>query len=237
MFFYPWLKTNASLWSKGLVDSPQLVNAPMQGIDRLNEANGDPNYQQSSPFTAYMGKTPDGQNRYWSVPLPQRILGDLTDTVFGKDLTTRAKAVDKMAENHLSTVLNVPVSGIHTLLEDAKEPGGANYRTLWDKDAPASVQTEQILQALGTKALPPAVPGAAPFAQSLIGNKDPGSLLGLVGGATFTRPDPGKEKAASALQRKLNIAISTLRKQGNDKAADALYRSLTPQVQQLNGTK
>lgn len=76
-YFYPWMKTVVSFWTKKGLFDPKWWEAPTRAIQVNNEAQGydDP----SKPFTATFGKRSDGEWRRYIIPAPQRVLENVAE--------------------------------------------------------------------------------------------------------------------------------------------------------------
>jgi hypothetical protein len=236
LFFYPWLKTIIPFWAHTLVESPQWVNAPMAAIRTNNQLSADPNLDRERPFTVHLGDDANGNPFYFSAPLPQRILADLAEMVAPQGdplggMTGRASAANRIAESHLNPLLGAAANTVQTLAAPAKEPGGANFTTLWDKDAPAEVQAAQAGTNVLERALPLplAVKQFAEFLHTLPGRPDPLAELGatagssVTGGTAYARSSPSVEKALFKLRMAMHQQITALRKGGRDDLARAVY--------------
>ncbi len=76
-YFLPWAKTAVAFWTKKGVLDPKWWSAPVRAIQENNTAQGydDP----SKPFTATLGKRPDGEFRRYTIPVPQRVTENIAE--------------------------------------------------------------------------------------------------------------------------------------------------------------
>jgi hypothetical protein len=231
LFFYPWLKTVIPLWLKTGAQSPQTWNAPMRGLQSWNAGMGDPNAGQTAPFTAYLGNH-GGRERYVSAPFPQRIIGDIASIGDPhQPLQHRLNSTANIAADHLNTLLGTLLDAARTLYETPKEPGGGNFHTLFDKDAPIATQLTQLAANAGKKLVPPFALGAPGAAKDAL--TDPLALLGVTGGYTYTRPEASQEKGISRLRHRMDRDVSKLRARGLDDAATRRYKMLQELIDAL----
>ena|GEM_PF-5531395 len=224
LFFYPWLKTIIPFWIKSGASHPQTWNAPMESISRWNAGLKDPNSGHTPPFTIYLGNH-NGHERYASLPFPQRIISDFTGIGNPhQPLQNRLNATSNLAENHLNALLGTLLDVARTQYEPAKEPGGANFHTLYDKNAPIKTQLEQLASNSAGNLIPPIVRGAPGAARDAL--TDPLALLGITGGYTYTRSQPAEEKAIWNVRNRMSRDVGNLRSRGLDEAAARRYKML-----------
>lgn len=98
MYFYPWLKTAVSFWTKqGILDPKSTIVAPERAIQANNEVEGydDPN----QPWTASTGRESDGSMRRTSMPYAGRITEDI-----GRTLALPVDAVNYFLNGDVDTL-------------------------------------------------------------------------------------------------------------------------------------
>ena len=237
-FFYPWLKTVVSQWTKNLIHNPSSVSAPARAVSGWNGALGDPN-AHTGAFTLYEGKDKSGQDQYASLPVPQRILSHLAEIVapggdLGGPLAGRAKAVMDIASGHANPGLSQGIDAIYTQAAPAQEPGSGNFHIAYNKDAPIAETIAQAAKSATGKILPPAIRGLTDNAGD-IAKGDLSSLQGLAGVNSYKLPPEGKSRAIFRLQTRFMRRIKQLRSDGDNESADKLFRIMQELEKQMEG--
>lgn len=221
-FFYPWMKTAITHWTKELANQPgPFFNAPMQGIRSANEIQGDTEDGQvpRSPFSLTLGKTPQGDFRRLALPLPQRYANDVAGMVLGNgdtkanELYQHTEPITNLLRGHLN-----PVAGT---LADAVLPGQSKYQRI---DVDAKSPTPPVAQIAGQVAQ-----RFAPPVQEIAQNaQDPlGAVMGEAG-LGFPNAHLSKDERArqTAINRAYAPAIAAAKAAGNEAEAKRLYLEL-----------
>jgi len=213
-FFYPWLKTIIPFWASTAIKNPGAVGRPINAMRTERLTAGDPNAQGERPtsdFTLYFGQNKEGNPRYWSVPLPQRILAQASTPITGAakiatgqpgGLEEMFKGPSAMALGHLNPLAGTLYDMAYTGLRGAEDPTmGGNFHTIFDKDAPNKVKLQQAGAYLAQK-----LGGPIPLERQIAGlpdwlrqiqreGIDAGEALALSGGTEYTGTDPVTNKA------------------------------------------
>lgn len=222
VLFYPWFKTAIPFWAKTLVTRPGFVALPGMGVRRWDEDMGDPDMATENPLTIDFGPNDQGGRHKMTLPSPVKFVGDITNALFPYDrdehpISSRIGAGWKVLESHLrpwgfeggdpggnAFVFGAPVLG--TLLDKAKQPGGANFQTVFNKDESAGVAAGQAAEHYAAN-LPLA--GAASSVFQSVQHPDRG-LEGLAGGYQYDTQSRGASirsgRAQSTLDRQLTKA-------------------------------
>ena len=193
MLFYPWMKTSMLFWPRVLLGGQHpLAWLPAEVTQRYNTASGDPNVTHEATGTLYLGHWA-GQDWYSSFPGPQKYLYDMAEIAApygqpGADVTAHTLPASYLVTGHLRPWPWGIASDLgQTLYQSARQPGGANFDTVYNKNADPQTQLMQILQFLGQE---------LPFVQqaqgvgrgfgeagSAVQNRDPRAALPPLAGA------------------------------------------------------
>ena len=238
-FFYPWLKTVTPFWLASIVEHPGRVNAPLEAIRAHNQLAGDPNITKERPFTAYLGTDPKtGESRRAALPLPIKYADDAL-TAFapkgdlGAGVGERVSDVLRVAGSHANPVVAAINDAIITSAAPPQEPGGSNYHTVYNREAPPIEQWKQFGTAAAERIipLPLQVKQILGFADEAIrgikhnvgGDAVSGSIFGVIGGSTYDQPGPQSSRLISVLQSTMMRVSNRLRQDGNTAEADKVY--------------
>jgi hypothetical protein len=156
-FFYPWLKGNTLNWMRNFLTRPAYSLAPLESIRRYNQQAGDPNFSGKSPtkdFEQYAGMK-NGQANYFTYPLPQRVAGDIVNSIGSGDPSNMQAEGENILRAHATPVIGNIIDAIGTKSGAAGSPAmPANYDKIFDKNAPVKDKWKQIAGYLGTHDLP-----------------------------------------------------------------------------------
>lgn len=227
-FFYPWLKTILPFWIKNGVTRPQTWNAPLAGIQTHNELAGDPNARSETenPFAVYTGNT-NGQPDYWDMPLPQRILEPLGETVAGSvsgNAKERAKGFRSLILNRLNPIVGAGASTLGQVGSTEQQATGPfGY-------APLGAKLLAGVQGL-MDYIPAPLRGAAQMEQVLTGKIPlsqawPQILGDVLGGFGYTGQGPQQAAAARYTANAYYRYIDAALRAGNKQQAWAYYQRM-----------
>lgn len=221
-FFYPWLKTILPFWVKNGITKPQTWNPIAQGLQTRNELEGDPNFGtgNESLFTAYTGQSKGAQPRpeYYSVPVVQRILGQIGDLVGGlatNDEDAAKRGFKGLLLNRLNPAVAGGVTAGQSLISGTQQPmGPMGYAPIVDRVVNAA-------QSLGDY-IPGPVKAAVDGVKLIFGQEQivPDAVAGeLVGGTGYVGNSPQQKALEGRLKSQYYRAIDRDLKSGNKMAA------------------
>ena len=240
-FFYPWLKTVVPFWLAAIVEHPGRVNAPLEAVRTSNQLMGDPDVPNEGPFKAYLGKAKGGAGRYATLPVPIRLANDALTLAaprgeVGGGVNERVSDVLRVAGTHANPVVGSINDAIITSAAPAQEPGGANYHTMYNRDAPPQDQWKQFGTAAAERLipLPLQVKQMILYADEVINRSkgDPvgdavaGTAFGVLGGSTYDKDSPQAARRIRAIQSVMIRLSNRYQQNGEPDKAEAIYQKM-----------
>jgi hypothetical protein len=151
----------------------------------------------------------------------------------GAGVGERVSDVLRVAGSHANPVVAAINDAIITSAAPSQEPGGSNYHTVYNREAPPIEQWKQFGTAAAERIipLPLQVKQILGFADEAIrgikhnvgGDAVSGSIFGVIGGSTYDQPGPQSSRLISVLQSTMMRVSNRLRQDGNTAEADKVY--------------
>lgn len=155
LFFFPWLKGNSTFWVNTLLKHPNEVTAPHKAIAAYNNAVGAPKdaNDEGHEMRIYQGKDRNGAAKYLTMPDPEKILGQMEPALDSPKGALHSAM--NIIGSHATPAIGAGLDFLQTEFAPAADPGNpANFRTMFNKDAPAIDQGIEAVGNIARKEIP-----------------------------------------------------------------------------------